>query len=106
MVQQIAELNADDAIVCAQLRSLRVTREEWDDNGAGGHFWFEISAPRVDHDFDVIVNAEDEDGGLIEIILHSVGGLLNWAEWFRYDGSVLRWPPPSVERFDADQEST
>jgi hypothetical protein len=79
-----------------------VTREEWDERRGGGHFWFEISAPAADFDFELNVEAVDSDGATIEIILHSVGGLLNWAEWFRLptewvaSQAVLRSPPPSV----------
>jgi hypothetical protein len=104
MIQQIAELYRDDASEYAQLRSLRVTREEWDENGGGGHFWFDVSAPASDHDFVIEVTGEDSDGAKIEVILHSVGGLLNWAEWFRWPTQwvesqyILRWPPPSVCR--------
>lgn len=104
MVEQVAALYANDGPIHAQLSSLRVTREEWDSDRRGGHFWFEVSAPAaVDHDFLVEAQAEDSDGAIVEIILHSVDGILKWGEWFRWPltlndvaQAICQWPPLSV----------
>jgi len=104
MIEQLARIYSYDEEVHAQLLSLKVTREDWDSDRRGGHFWFEGSAPRaVDDDFLVDGRAEDADGAKIEIILHPVGGILNWGEWYRlprspddFEQPILRWPPPTV----------
>lgn len=109
MIEQMAEIYADNPEVCVQLRSLVVTREEWDDEGMrGGHFWFDVSAtPAFNEDFLVDARAFDVDGAMIDIIIHPVDGVLNWGEWYRVPLSVeelehrkpiQRWPPPSVGR--------
>jgi len=104
MIAQLAEIYAAHEAAHAQLGSLKVTREEWDDNMRGGHFWFDVSgSPGVDDDFLVDALALDVDGALIDVIIHPVGGLLNWGEWYRLPLSledletpIKRWPPPSV----------
>jgi len=104
MIEQMAEIYAADEAVYAQLRSLRVTREEWDFDGRGGHFWFDVSGPPVvDDSFLVEGRADDVDGAKIDVILHPVGGVLNWGEWYRapippddLEKPIQRWPPPSV----------
>lgn len=104
MIERIAVLYPDYPVQQAQLRSLQVTREEWDDSRSGGHFWFEIVAPPDDRDVDIVAVGEDVDGDQIEVILHSVGGRLNWGEWVKWPSStaksnaVLRWPLQSVKR--------
>jgi hypothetical protein len=45
MIEQMAEIYAAHEAAHVQLRSLKVTREEWDDNMRGGHFWFDVSGP-------------------------------------------------------------
>ena len=104
MIEQFADQYSDEPLVHAQLRSLRVTSEKWDDNRGGGHFWFDVSAPAADYDFVIEVTSDDSDGGLIDILLHSVAGLVNWGEWYKlprtatHTTEVLRWPPISVTR--------
>jgi len=68
MIEQMAEMYAGDEAVHAQLRSLVVTREEWDDESRrGGHFWFDVSGPPVaEDDFLVDAHAFDVDGATIE----------------------------------------
>jgi hypothetical protein len=96
MIEQIADMNADRDVY-AQLRSLVVRSEEWDPGRVGGHFWFSISAPPAQRQFEISASAEDSDGVPIDIILHAVNGMLDWGEWYRVDGGpVLRWPPTSV----------
>ena len=109
MIDQMAEMYADNGAVHAQLRSLVVTREEWDDESMrGGHFWFEVSGPPgVEDDFLVDARAFDVDGATIDIIIHPVDGILNWGEWYRVPLSAAelelrkpigRWPPASIDR--------
>ncbi len=107
MIEQMAEMYAGNEAVHAQLRSLVVTREEWDDESMrGGHFWFDVSGPPgAEDDFLVDARAFDVDGAMIDVIIHPVEGILNWGEWYRVPLSVeeleqpkpiKRWPPPSV----------
>lgn len=97
-LRQFADLYPDDAELRAQLQTVRVRREDWDDGRGGGHLYFEGASSKdaVDDDtFDAL--ADDADGAEICIILHCVGGLLNWGEWFRWDGRPVQcWPPPSL----------
>lgn len=81
MIRAIADIYRNDAVVYGQLRSLRVTAEEWDPSRGGGH-----------------AIADDSDGVMINIILHPENGLLSWGEWYRVDGTepVLQWPPTSI----------
>lgn len=102
-LQQFANLYRDDGRLQAQLRQVGVRREDWDEGRGGGHLYFEAasSTKAVQHDT-LDAFAEDADGAEICIILHFVGGLLNWGEWFRWDGKrVRRWPPPAL-RHKAD----
>jgi hypothetical protein len=105
MIEQIAEIYADHELAYAQLRSLKVTREEWDDDMRGGHFWFDVTAPRglYEDSFDVNARASDVDGAAIDFIIHPVDGTLNWGEWYRLplgasdlETPIQRWPPPFV----------
>jgi hypothetical protein len=96
LIQQIADLYAQDRELFACLRRLRVNREEWDSGRCGGHFYFEEMAEDSGTEL-VDVVAEDTDGAAIAVTLHLIGLGQNWAEWYRLDGEpVLRWPPPSV----------
>jgi hypothetical protein len=63
-----------------------------------GAFWFDVSGPAASRNFIVDAFADDLDGVVIDIILHSENGLLHWGEWYRVDGSepVLQWPPSSI----------
>jgi hypothetical protein len=36
----------------------------------------------------------DADGFDVNVIVHLVGGLLSFAERFRYVGAIMTWPPP------------
>lgn len=84
MIAQIAAMYSGDDPIYAQLRSLIVTREEWDTTKRGGHFWFSVSGPAAErHDFLVEAQGYDVDGAMIDIILHPVDGILNWGEWYR-----------------------
>ena len=104
MIEQMAEMHASDEAVHAQLRSLKVTREEWDTDGRGGHFWFDVCrSSAAGYDFLVEARADDLDGAKIDVILHSVDGTLEWGEWYRLSippddlkQPIQRWPPPSL----------
>ena len=98
MLREMVNLYAENEVIHAQLKTLEVTAEEWDTGRGGGHFWFDVSGPAADSDFVVDALADDLDGVVIDIILHSENGLLNWGEWYRVDGSepVLQWPPSSL----------
>lgn len=107
MIEQMADMWADHASVRAQLRCLKVTREEWDADRRGGHFWFSVTAPPESRDVECTVDAlaDDADGASIDIILHPVDGVLNWGEWYRVPLSlgdwkrpITRWPPLSIRR--------
>lgn len=82
------------------MHTVSVRREDWDEGRAGGHLCFEdaSSTDAVSGDtFDAL--ADDADGAEICIILHFVGGLLNWGEWFRWDGEPVQcWPPSALRR--------
>lgn len=40
-------------------------------------------------------NYADADGTDVNVLVHFVGGLLSWAERFRFDMEVIAlWPPP------------
>lgn len=97
-LRQFADLYPGDSQLRAQLQTVTIRREDWDEGRGGGHLSFEgaSSTDAVDDDtFDAL--AEDADGAGICIILHFVGGLLNWGEWFRWDGEPVQcWPPPSL----------
>ncbi|MFN2450031.1 MAG: hypothetical protein ABR508_09655 [Candidatus Baltobacteraceae bacterium] len=96
----IAAIYADDKGLKAQLKALAITREDWDDGFNGGHLRFEtpVWADTVLYDT-VDAFAHDADGARIEVILHFVGGRLNWGEWFRFDGEPIRhWPPARLWR--------
>lgn len=105
MIAQIAQMYAADPYIYTQLRSLSVTREEWDANRRGGHFWFSVSGPPAKReDFLVDARAHDTDGAIIDIILHPVNGILNWGEWYRVPLSlddleqpIRGWPPRLVD---------
>lgn len=98
LLKKIAALYSADAALHAHLESIRVLGEEWDSNRAGGHFYFQSSTPGAPLPCDeVVVQADDGDGGLIEVILHFIGPHGDWGEWFRYDMEpVIRWPPSSI----------
>ncbi len=100
LINLIAALYADDADVRVHLESIRVFKEEWDSNRAGGHFWFEASTSGPPLSCETVdAQATDPDGMPIEIILHFVGPGVDWGEWFRNDAEpVMCWPPSSVER--------
>lgn len=112
MIEQMAELYAGNEAAQAQLRALKVVREEWDSNRRGGHFWFEVSGPPADdRNFVVNATAYDVDGTMIDIIVHPVDGVLNWGEWYRVPRSlgdlerpIQRWPPPSISPSAAGEE--
>ena len=73
VIEQMAEIYAAHDAAHAQLRSLKVTREEWDDNMRGGHFWFDVSGqPGIDDYFTLDARAFDADGATIDIIIHPV----------------------------------
>jgi hypothetical protein len=94
MLKDIAAYYADDERLCAQLAATTVIREEWDDDRSGGHFWMEVS-PSATPILDATVDARtrDNDDAIVDVILHTVDGYLNWGEWFRYDGEpVSHWP--------------
>ena len=104
MIEQIAKIYAGNEAVQAQLRSLKVTREEWDSDRRGGHFWFEVSASAaLSDDFLVSAYGDDADGAKIDIALHPVNGTLNWGEWYRVplppddlEQPIKWWPASSV----------
>lgn len=97
-LRHFADLYPDDDQLRNQLQAVTIRREDWDEGRGGGHLYFEgaSSNDTVDEDtFDAL--ADDADGAEICIILHFVRGLLNWAEWFRWDGEPIQcWPPPSL----------
>jgi len=87
--------------LAAQLKSTRVVSEDWDLNGAGGHFNFETpeSTPAVKDLAYIDAFCDDADGVPIHIIMHLVDGRLNWGEWYRvygFDKHVGTWPPISI----------
>lgn len=94
-LRQFADLYPDHGQLRNQLHAVTILREDWDKGRGGGHLCFEGASPTdavQDDTFDAL--ADDADGAEICIILHFVGGLLNWGEWFRWDGEPVQcWPP-------------
>lgn len=100
IIEQFAVLYANNAALGAQLRGVSVTAEDWDLNRAGGHFRLETPSDSIAVDLDIVdALANDADGTMIDIILHFVGGRLNWGEWYRVDAKPIQsWPPASIRR--------
>lgn len=100
ILEQFASLYADNEALGAQLRAVSVTAEDWDINRAGGHFQLGMPPDTAVVNLDIIdALADDADGTMIDIILHFVGGRLNWGEWYRVDAEPIQaWPPSSIRR--------
>lgn len=98
IIRQFAAIYPDDDALQAQLKAVSVTAEDWDINRAGGHLKFETPPDTALVDLDTLdAWTNDADGTPIDIILHFVGGRMNWGEWFRVDGQPIEtWPPPSI----------
>ena len=113
MIEQLAEIYVHHPVAHAQLRSLRVTREEWDnDEMRGGHFWFtgSVLPGNIEDIHDVNGMANDVDGAPIDIIIHVVEGKLNWGEWYRlplsgspedFEKPIQKWPPATIKPWPA-----
>lgn len=97
-LRDIAAIYAHDEAVKSQLKAATVLREDLDDSRGGGHLYFDTPSSVDAVDYDTLdACAEDADGANIAVILHVVGGRLNWGEWFRWDGEpIQRWPPPAL----------
>ena len=100
ILRQFAVLYPNNEALGAQLRAVSVTAEDWDLNRAGGHLQLKTPLDTAIVDLDIVdALADDADGTMIDIILHFVGGRLNWGEWYRVDAEPIQsWPPDSIRR--------